>query len=371
MEQKDAVIVVNKLGEVLLFNHSAERLFDIHWRDIVGQSLDLILPPEYKEKHKRYIKDFFAGQGRNIVGTTVELDTVKSDGSHLPIELSLSLIDKDEGMLMAVIRDISEKKKYLAELEQYRDHLEEMVDKRTREIEELHQKILVKEKLAAIGEAMSVVAHDLRGPLCTISQIAYLLKVTNAVNKEYSSYVDDLKREFHKAMNVIESMNDFLHNRHPTTRLYKLKKIVSLALNNVSTSQSEIVTNQVAEDLWVLCDQLQMERVLWNLLKNAFEELENIDNPQVIITSELSGKFVNLIIADNAGGISPENLAKLFTPLFTTKSKGTGLGLVSCRNLVEKMGGKIVLESKLGEGTRVIVSLLRGGGDKVEEDTDS
>lgn len=366
----DAIIVIDNQGVVTLFNRSAEKMFGFGWSDVIGQKLDVILPEQVKLAHAGYIEEFFRGKGRGVVGRTVELIANKKDGSEFPIELTLSLIKTEIGQyLMAVIRNIAEKKKDQVQLERYNSKLLEMVEERSEENRRLHEKMLLHEKMAAIGQAMSVISHDIRGPLSVISNILYLFNEMVELDSTGRQYVSDIKTQLHKCMCMLEGMNDFIRDRNPTMRKVGVYSVVNKALSNFNPDESKFIRNET-ENQMVLADDFQLERIFWNLIKNSLDAISGVIQPELLIKSRRQDSWVLVELIDNGLGIKSEDLKKLFTPLFTTKRKGIGLGLVSCQNLIKKCGGKIEIESVYGQGTTVRVWLVSWGG-RVDEENSS
>lgn len=199
------------------------------------------------------------------------------------------------------------------------------------------------DKLAAVGELAARIAHDLRNPLSVIRVTSEILQMQN---KDLS---EKEKETFEKQKNAIDRMShqiaevlDFVRSKPVSKQPVEFSKMITNVLNNILVPK-RVKIIKPDKDLVLKCDPAQIEVVLVNLLRNAIDAVEN----DGIISIKLSeDQNYHIISIENTGrGIPEENLQKIFEPLFTTKQKGTGLGLASCKNIIEQHGGTIIAEN--------------------------
>jgi len=299
--------------------------------------------------------------------------------AYVPAHL---VADKEEqSLFQEVAADISfalhsielddERKQAEKKLKEYSERLEEMVEERTQELQDAQERLVRREKLAILGQLSGGVGHELRNPLGVISNAVYYLNMTlpdaDETTKEYLDIISD---EVRNATKIVSDLLDFSRTRLAQREESEVPALVARVLDKHPPPEEVQVTTEIAPHLpSVYVDPQQIEMVLGNLVTNAYQAMP--EGGQLIIkTSEVAGKppksstssvepsgWVSLSITDTGAGISPENMKKIFEPLFTTKAKGIGLGLTVSRNLVEASGGSIEVESEEGVGSTFTVWL--------------
>jgi signal transduction histidine kinase len=217
----------------------------------------------------------------------------------------------------------------------------------------------MKKKLEGMNEVSRMVAHDLRNPLTGIRGASYVLK------KTYGARIDEKGNEMLKTIdNCVEYSEKIVADLLDYSREIKLDKIKSnprkLVTDSLSTLaiQSNIqVINEATDEFSVLVDNGKIQRVFGNLIKNAFDAMP--EGGQLKITSRKVDRQVEIAFYDSGLGMSKDVLEKLWTPFFTTKSKGMGIGLAICKRIIDAHGGRIDVKSTLGKGTIFTVILPR------------
>ena len=256
------------------------------------------------------------------------------------------------GLAIDNARTYQEVKRAESALKEYSERLEEMVEERTKELRDAQDQLLRREKLAALGQMSAMVSHELRNPLGAILNAAYFLKMT--VSDETSAttreFLDLIVEEVRSADRIISDLLDFTRTRTPNREDIVLSRLVTEVLAKRPPPEGVGVTTDIAPDLSpVYVDAHQMKQVLVNLVTNAYQAMA--EGGTLTISAQPGEREVALSVADNGVGISEENRAKLFEPLYTTKTHGIGLGLMVVRNLVEANGGSIEVESEVGKGS--------------------
>jgi signal transduction histidine kinase len=241
----------------------------------------------------------------------------------------------------------------------YYEQLEDDVDLRTKDLEQVQEKLIRSERLAAVGELASGVGHELRNPLNVIRNCAYLLNMAltdKEGDQEARETLQVLDKQIDIANKIVTDLLDFTRIRPPVQSKIDLRNVIDESLSWVTVPETiNIQKNTNGNPLQVKTDAEQISRVFTNIISNAIQSM-NQDGKLSIDTGVEAG-YVWIRFVDNGCGIPEENLEKIFEPLFTTKPKGIGLGLAITKRLVEQNGGKIEVSSQPGQGTTFTVKL--------------
>ena len=246
-------------------------------------------------------------------------------------------------------------------VERMNAELEQRVEARTDELRAAQEQLVQQEKLAVLGQLAGSVSQELRNPLGIINNAIYYLRMvqpdTDAKIREYLGIIES---ETHNADKIVSDLLDFssikLVNREPVA----VSELVRRMLERFPAPKNVQVTLNLPEDLPpVYVDPRQMTQVLGNLVLNACQAMPK--GGKLVISAKPSTvdgqSSVVITVKDTGSGITPENMEKLFEPLFTTKAKGIGLGLAVSQKLAEANGGKIEVESESGKGSTFTVWL--------------
>jgi PAS domain S-box-containing protein len=251
--------------------------------------------------------------------------------------------------------DITERKRAEEEILQLNAELETRVEEQTRELREAQEQLVRKETLAVLGQLAGGVGHELRDPLAIIVNAVYFLKLIQPeAGGKIKEYLGLIERETHNAEKIISDLLNFARVKSADREAVSVSDLISQTLERFPASSSVEVTLDTPTDLpQVFADPRQMEQVLGNLVVNACQAMTN--GGKLVISakpSTVNGQpSVAIAIKDTGVGIPPENMRKLFEPLFTTKAKGIGLGLAVSRKLAEANGGRIEVQSEAGVGS--------------------
>lgn len=258
---------------------------------------------------------------------------------------------------LAIKEDITARKKAEEDVRRLNEELERKVRERTAALLEAQDELVRKEKLAILGQLSGSVGHELRNPLGVMNNAVYYLKmVIPEADRTTREYLDIIKSEIDNSQRIITDLLDFARTSPPRSRPTAVRQLVDETLAKCRLPSSVEVCDELPADLPLLkVDPLQAGQVLHNLVTNAVQAMEA--GGVLKIGARPAGGFVEISVADTGEGIPAEHLERVFQPLFTTKAKGIGLGLVVSKNLTEANGGSIRVLSRQGEGTVFTVAL--------------
>jgi signal transduction histidine kinase len=213
------------------------------------------------------------------------------------------------------------------------------------------------EKFASIGQLASAIAHEIRNPLGVIKNSAYFLNLMlkDVADEKVVKHLKILDKKVNSANLIISDLLDFARKKPPTLDRADLNETVSDTLSCITVPENVKVEIKLGEIPKMLLDKEQVQRVCQNLVSNAVQAMP--EGGKLTIETREQGDSAKLIVRDTGVGIPKENVPKLYMPLFSTKAKGIGLGLVICKQIVEGHDGNITVESRVGEGSTFTVTL--------------
>ncbi len=211
------------------------------------------------------------------------------------------------------------------------------------------------EKLVSIGELSARLAHDLRNPLSVIKSDVNIIKLRNPNMDEKSlEDLNKLDRAVSRMVHQIDEVLDYVKPKPLVLNDFALLEILHSSLERMITPDGVII-RLPKYDIKLPCDSEKMEVVFVNLISNAIQAMNN--KGEITIDAMETEDQILIEVKDTGPGIPDHLISKIFDPLFTTRQVGTGLGLVSCKSIVEKHGGKIEVKSEIGRGTTFIIKL--------------
>jgi signal transduction histidine kinase len=262
---------------------------------------------------------------------------------------------------VSIHKDITERKLAEQKLAAYAEHLEDMVEQRTQELREAQEKLVRQEKLAVLGQMAGSVGHELRNPLSVINSAIYYLKTIqpNASDK-IKQYLEMIGQEVQNSEKIITDLLDFARVKSAEREAISVSDLILQTLERFPVPPSVEVTLEIPTDLpEIFVDPRQMTQVLGNLVTNACQAMPEGGQLGISVQSSVISEttFAAIRVRDTGTGITPENMKKLFEPLFTTRAKGIGLGLPVSRKLTEANEGRIEVQSEAGVGSTFTVWL--------------
>jgi len=313
-----------------------------------------VFPPEDAKRAREAMRGGLGG-GQT---TPNEYTMLRKDGTTFPVMIQSTPIIHDGKPvgLRGTIVDMTERKRIEKELRSYREHLEDLVELRTNELKELNERLLKAERLAAIGEMATMIAHDIRNPLQSITATAYNLQMRfDPSDTQTSRMLAIIKDSVNYSNKIIADLLGFSKEMKVDLSKAALHSIITDTLEQVTIPPSIQTVNLAESELVLMIDREKMQRALSNIIENAVEAMPN--GGELTISSRKANDSIDIVITDTGTGMTDEIMRKLFTPPFTTKAKGIGLGLAISKRIVEAHGGSITMETALGKGSSFTVRL--------------
>jgi len=326
-EMNDAAIIADHNYKIIWLNDAARKLTGFSEVGFLDMKLWDILPDIFYVKSKRVIEE---KTGVEYMDRVYDLRIT-------------SLIDDwdQERARIFIIRDMTD-------VLEYSKRLERIVEEKTKELRDA-------ERLVIIGETTMMVGHDLRNPLQVLKGLSYGLKKRHADKPEAMEIFDKIDKSIFYMDKIVSDLQAFGKKREPDARLYPLKGLLNNALTQIEVPGDVEMVMEFPEDFMVAVDWYLVQRLFINLLLNAVQAMP--DGGRIFVNAESGDDAHVIMIGDTGIGIPEENLENLFKPLYTTKAKGTGLGLAVCKKIVDAHNGSIKVESKVGKGTIFTITL--------------
>jgi signal transduction histidine kinase len=243
------------------------------------------------------------------------------------------------------------------ELEKFTKFLEKRVDARTRELKAAQDELIKKERLAAIGQMAAVVGHEIRNPLAVINNSIYFIKTKLSTGQEpdpkIAKHIKIIESEIQQANGIINEILTYSRQRELQPERVQVNHWLEELLSVYPfPPHIEVVKTFDPADPALEIDKTEMQQTVRNLIGNGIEVMPPPKGGKITIRTRISEPgWVEITIGDSGAGIPPDVLDKIFAPFFTTKARGTGLGLAVVRKVIDRHKGRIDVESQVGVGT--------------------
>jgi PAS domain S-box-containing protein len=278
----------------------------------------------------------------------------------------LGRMNKDRRVLHSMAIDITERKRAEKEVDQLNASLEERVKERTAQLEEAQEQLVRHEKLAVLGQMAGSVGHELRNPLGVMSNAVYFLKMVQTdASEKVKEYLNLIEKNIRISDKIVGDLLDFTRIKSVEREPVSASQLIRQTLERFPAPDSIQVTLDLPADLQQgYADSHHVVQILGNLVINACQAMDSTNSVEaaqgvgnLTISSYAQSDMICIAVQDSGAGIPPENMKKLFEPLFTTKPKGIGLGLAVSRKLAEANGGRIEALSEVGRGSTFTLCL--------------
>jgi PAS domain S-box-containing protein len=316
-----------------------------------------IVHPDDRDYVDKKWKEGMAGEDYDIEHRII------ADGKVKWVREKAYLEFDKKGVLLAgfgITQDITALKKAEEILKRDKEALEDLVEEKAQELTSAQKEIDRAKRLSDIGTLAATVAHELRNPLADIGLSIYQIKKT-IKDPRIEGRLNAIDKRILEADHIINNVLSYSKIKIGRVQPVKINSILEECIGSGRErfSGQKITVNvkiDTTKDLSIDADPLQLKEVFGNVLNNAFDAL-NKNAGSIDIGSQVNGSTVSISIRDNGEGIEREHLKKVLEPFFTTKSRGTGLGLAVCNQIILLHNGAIRIESDKGKGTIVTITL--------------
>jgi two-component system sensor kinase FixL len=329
----DGIIVIDSRGTVETFNAAAERLFGYRADEIVGRSVNLLMPPPYRDEHDRYLETYLAGGPPKIIGTGREVTARRRSGEDFPARLAVAEASVDgETRFTGIVHDLTERV-------------------------QMEQRLREQAAVAKVGEMAAVVAHEVRNALAAVRGTVQVIGSRFPAESREAGAAGEAVARLDGLTRIVKDILLFAHlpepQRHPVDLAQLVASTASLAANDPSFAGVGIDIIGTVPPILGDADLLRI--VLLNLFTNSAQAMQGTGTIRVLM--DTTATSCRIVVADNGPSVPPEVRERLFTPFFTTKARGSGLGLATAKRIVEAHRGDLRVDYPEEGGTRVIVQL--------------
>jgi two-component system sensor kinase FixL len=332
----DGIVVIDTHGRIEAFNHAAERLFGYAADEVLGRNVSMLMPSPYREEHDTYLSRYVATGRAKIIGTGREVQGQRKNGTTFPLHLSVGEIALGgERRFTGIIHDLSSRV-------------------------QMERQLREQESLAKLGEMAAVIAHEIKNPLAGIRGA---IQVFGGRMVQEGANTQILKEIVARIDSLDQMMRDLLLFARPP----KPKPVPTDLVPLVRTTANLLSTDPALRDMEievvgtapaVSADPDMMRVVFQNLLINSAHAMQGKGRIRVAV--EPADATCQIAFVDAGPGIPPDVRDKIFTPFFTTKTRGSGLGLPTVKRLIEAHNGQIAIDCPPTGGTTVVIRLPLG-----------
>jgi PAS domain S-box-containing protein len=361
----DAIIEVDRDGHIVLLNVVTEKLFGYSRDQLMGQSVDLLLPDDLRAGHAAHRAHFWAHPVTRPMGRGLVLHGRRRDGSTFPVEISLSPVKTDEGFrVTAIIRDVTDRTRI-------EDRLKALREENTRELELRNLEIERSNRMKS--EFLANMSHELRTPLHTVIGFSELLieEMKGPLNVDQKRFINHIHKDAEHLLALINEILDLSKIEAGKVELRRetldLSGLVEDALSSIRpqcAAKSLRIEANIPGSPCVDADRLRARQILYNLLSNAAKFTP--EGGRIRVDVSCANGFAEISVSDTGIGIPPEEHELIFDKFHQVVAatsgmrEGTGLGLPITKRLVEEHGGRIWLESEPGKGSRFTFTIPIG-----------
>ena len=354
----DGAIIIDAYGTIVLFNKACTRIFGYETDEVIGKNVKMLMPQPYQTEHDGYLKSYADTRVKKIIGIGREVQGLKKNGTHFPLDLSIGeTLANDEVLFIGIIRDLTQ------------HHAQQ------RKYDELQEEHFHLSRVSALNEMGSAIAHELNQPLA--ASINYLETIELLLKKDAEIDIDGLSditslamEQTQRASEIISRIREFIKHGDVTKEPTDLPDVIETAarLAFLGFEKHDIALKITVPDTLptVLINELQIQQVLVNLMKNACEAMFDSQIKELEISAMLAscGQKVEVQVKDTGHGLSTASMINLFVPFSSEKPGGMGVGLSISKSIINHHGGQIWAHENKPQGSIFHFSLPLAGSVK-------
>jgi PAS domain S-box-containing protein len=356
----NGMVMIDRDGKIVLVNREIERMFGWSRAELLGHTIDMLVPERFRADHPADRKAFFEKPQARSMGMGRDLFGVRKDGTEIPLEIGLNPIETDEGLfVLGSVVDISARKRAEQDHQRLEDQLRQA------------------QKMEAIGLLASCIAHDYNNVLMWIIGCGELVKHALPPGHAALPIIVDMCSAAERGASLTRDLLNFSRKTPVETKPAELNAVVRVAermLRQMIGEDIALVVELCPSGGPLLGNPTHLEHILLNLAVNSRDAMPK-GGRLLISTCDVelaepkptrgrvlpAGSYVTLSVEDAGVGMDAETLERLVEPFFTTKEvgPGTGLGLYTVYSIVDQLQGGIEVESSPGKGTRFTIYFPR------------
>ncbi|MDB5349677.1 MAG: two-component hybrid sensor and regulator [Planctomycetota bacterium] len=338
----EGIVTINEQGIVQSFNKAAEQIFGYPASEIVGQEFGVLMPSPDRENHQAYVKNYVMTGVKKIIGMGREVSGRRRDGTIFPMELAVSEANTDPRIFTGIFRDVTD-------------------------LKEAQQRALLSERLAAIGQMSAGLAHESRNALQRSQACLEMLAMQVAGQPDLTDLVTRIQDAQDYLVELYEGVKDYAGHIRLNCERCDLNSILNQVWAHLSPQWTgrnvTFHSDPGGLDAWCLADCKRVTQVFRNILENA---LQACAEPVVIEVNWSEGEPIlgrpslRVGIRNNGPKLTSQQSEKIFEAFFTTKTRGTGLGMAISRRIIESHGGHLTIGDGDDPGVEIVITLPRG-----------
>jgi two-component system, LuxR family, sensor kinase FixL len=331
----EGFVTINEHHNVIFFNKAAERIFGYSKEEVLGRDLDEIMSPACSKNHREAVARYVETRSPSRIGHENEMIGTRKNGETFPVLISFSVTELGDRLFFTgIVRDLTETKK-------------------------LQDQLIRSERLAALGQSVAEITHEIKNPLMLIGGFAQQLSRTITDEKGLRK-VQIIAGEIERLERLLSELRDFYLPSSITlekVNIQDLQDDTLLLIKKECDAKNVNVRFDIDEGArYVVGDPNKLKQVLLNLYKNSMDAMQN--GGTLTVSAHPSGENVKITVSDDGCGIPEADKKSIFSPFFTSKDSGTGLGLAVSKRIIDQhKGGSISVESKEGKGTTFTITL--------------
>jgi len=331
----EGFVTIDEHHKVVFFNKAAETIFGYGRDEVVGKDLTAILSPDCSENHREAVARYVETRIPSLIGHETEMVATRKSGETFPTLISFSVTEVNGRLFFTgIVRDLTETKR-------------------------LQEQIMRSERLSALGQSVAEITHEIKNPLMVIGGFAQQL--SRSISDENGlQKLRIITQEVERLERLLAELRD---SYLPSSTVSEEVDVEDLQEETLSMVGKECTENNVKIELqvdkgarFVAGDRNKLKQVLLNLFKNSIDAMAQ--GGTLSVRARPSGDNVEITIVDEGCGIPMKDKERIFSPFYTTKSSGTGLGLWISKRIIEQhKSGSLNVESEEGKGTTFTITL--------------
>jgi PAS domain S-box-containing protein len=329
----DGIVVIDERGAIEAFNPAAERLFGYTEAEVIGHNVSMLMPSPYHEEHDGYLARYRETGVHRIIGIGREVTGRRKDGTTFPLHLSVGEASlAGERKFTGILHDLSARVAMEAQLRE-------------------------QNAMARLGEMAAVLAHEVKNPLAAVRGAVEVIGSRLPTGTRDATVVKEIVSRIDSLDDLMKDLLLFARPPQPAPRLVDIPPLVAATaeLLREDPAFTGVHIDVEGSGVHVVADPGLLRIVFFNLMLNSAQAMRG--EGRITVSVQAADGWCRIVFQDSGPGIPPDIRDKIFTPFFTTKSRGTGLGLPTAKRFVEALRGTIDVVCPPNGGTVIVVQL--------------